>query len=240
MLKFFSKIRQKLLSENKISKYLLYAIGEIALVVIGILIAVKINNWNEAKKKKEVEIEILSQFKEDLKDDIESINRVDLWVQKAINSSKIVVDHLKNERAWHDTLAIHFDLWNDYDHLGLNTVAISNLRSRGVEIVSNKELRKNIIQLYDNWYFYIKKSNDNFREDHIYLSYPKYLQHIEPVKWRVAGVPSDYDALLKDKEFINTVQWIRNAAEFTSEFYLLTIQEIQKVINDIDLELEKF
>ena len=147
MIKFFRKIRQKLLSENKFSKYLIYAIGEIFLVVIGILIALQINNWNEEKKTKAVEIEILTQFKEDLNDDIESINRVEFWIRKVINSSNIVVDHLKNKKSWNDSLAIHFDLWNDYDQLGLNTVAISNLRSRGVEIISNKDLRKNIIQL---------------------------------------------------------------------------------------------
>ena len=48
MIKFFRKIRQRLLTENKFSKYLLYAIGEIILVVIGILIALQINNANEA------------------------------------------------------------------------------------------------------------------------------------------------------------------------------------------------
>ena len=51
MIKFFRKIRQQLLTENKFSKYMIYAIGEIILVVIGILIALGINNWNENRKK---------------------------------------------------------------------------------------------------------------------------------------------------------------------------------------------
>ena len=50
MIKFFRKIRQKMLNENKFSKYLIYAIGEIILVVIGILIALSINNWSENQK----------------------------------------------------------------------------------------------------------------------------------------------------------------------------------------------
>jgi len=50
MFRFFRKIRQSLLTENKYSKYLLYATGEIVLVVIGILIAISINNWNEVRK----------------------------------------------------------------------------------------------------------------------------------------------------------------------------------------------
>ncbi|WP_432410515.1 DUF6090 family protein [Rasiella sp. SM2506] len=51
MIKFFRKIRQRLVAESKFSKYLLYAIGEIILVVIGILIALQINNWNEGRKE---------------------------------------------------------------------------------------------------------------------------------------------------------------------------------------------
>lgn len=66
MLKFFRRIRQTLLSENKLSKYLLYAIGEIVLVVIGILIALQINNWNEERKAAIEEKEILQNLYENL------------------------------------------------------------------------------------------------------------------------------------------------------------------------------
>ena len=61
MIKFFRKIRQKLLAENKISKYLIYAFGEIILVVIGILIALQINNWNEGRKD---QIRLKNHYKE--------------------------------------------------------------------------------------------------------------------------------------------------------------------------------
>ena len=55
MIKFFRKYRQQLLSENRFTKYLIYAIGEIILVVIGILIALQINNWNETQKQNKEE-----------------------------------------------------------------------------------------------------------------------------------------------------------------------------------------
>ena len=67
MIKFFRKIRQQLLTENKFSKYLLYAIGEIILVVIGILIALSINNWNENRKNSIEEKAILENLLENLK-----------------------------------------------------------------------------------------------------------------------------------------------------------------------------
>lgn len=59
MLSFFRKIRQKLLSQNRVTQYLAYAIGEIILVVIGILIALQVNNWNENRKNGEIEHKVL-------------------------------------------------------------------------------------------------------------------------------------------------------------------------------------
>ena len=67
MIKFFRKIRQNLLSEGKTGKYLKYAIGEIILVVIGILIAVSINNWNDARKDKITEQKVLKTLRSDFK-----------------------------------------------------------------------------------------------------------------------------------------------------------------------------
>lgn len=75
MMKFFRKIRQKTLSENKLSKYLIYAIGEIVLVVIGILIALQINNWNEEQKNGDLEITYLKGIQSNLANDIEELNR---------------------------------------------------------------------------------------------------------------------------------------------------------------------
>ena len=73
MIKFFRHIRQQLLSEGNTGKpalpagrYLKYAIGEIILVVIGILIALQINNWNEAKKDRSTEVKLLKELREDL------------------------------------------------------------------------------------------------------------------------------------------------------------------------------
>jgi len=69
MIKFFRIIRQNMIKENKVSKYMLYAIGEIILVVIGILIALQVNNWNEKRAIKEETKLRLSKLIDDLEDD---------------------------------------------------------------------------------------------------------------------------------------------------------------------------
>jgi hypothetical protein len=76
MIKFFRKIRQNLLSKGKIGKYLKYAIGEIILVVIGILIAFSINNWNQKRVLNNQSYQVLLNLKEEIvesKAELESV-----------------------------------------------------------------------------------------------------------------------------------------------------------------------
>lgn len=75
MLKFFRKTRQNLLSEGKTAKYLKYTIGEIALVMIGILLALQVNNWNENKKEDKVQLLYLKNILSDLNDQLISIEK---------------------------------------------------------------------------------------------------------------------------------------------------------------------
>ena len=70
MIKFFRKIRQNLLLENKTGKYFKYAIGEIVLVMIGILLALQVNNWKEERKNTSKRTSYLENLKIDLKKDL--------------------------------------------------------------------------------------------------------------------------------------------------------------------------
>ena len=74
MIKFFRKIRQHLLMQNKTGKYFKYAIGEIVLVVIGILIALQINNWNENRLKNKSVKTYLNNLIQDLESDQLALN----------------------------------------------------------------------------------------------------------------------------------------------------------------------
>lgn len=109
MLKFFRKIRQNLLIENKFSKYLLYAIGEIILVVIGILIALAINNKNEENKNMEQEQVILKQLKADYDSNLLQLeNKIEMR-RKLISESLNILDiSSKNILISQDSLSMIF------------------------------------------------------------------------------------------------------------------------------------
>ena len=104
MIKFFRKIRQKLLSENKFSKYLVYAIGEIVLVVIGILIALQINNWNENRKNEEQGIIQKKALKIELENDLETLISDIAYVKKELKINKSHAERLSSKSSNLDTL----------------------------------------------------------------------------------------------------------------------------------------
>ncbi|MBK9737565.1 MAG: hypothetical protein IPO92_22455 [Saprospiraceae bacterium] len=83
MIKFFRHIRQKLIAEGKLVNYLKYVIGEIVLVMIGILLAVQLNNWNENRKNRIFEKEILSQIRSNLEKNKENLNGIKNTRQRA-------------------------------------------------------------------------------------------------------------------------------------------------------------
>lgn len=97
MIKLFRKIRQKLLSENKFSKYLIYAIGEIVLVVIGILIALQVNNLNEQSKLNKQEKQVLNNLKQDFKHNHVEINKVLFDNKATIDSAFVILNNTGNK-----------------------------------------------------------------------------------------------------------------------------------------------
>ena len=76
MINFFRRLREKLVAENRFSKYLIYALGEIILVVIGILIALQINTWNEERKDKATGDQYLADIRQDLENDLDQMKGI--------------------------------------------------------------------------------------------------------------------------------------------------------------------
>ena len=92
MLKFFRKIRQNLLMENKTGKYFKYAIGEIILVVIGILIALQINNWNEARKDTAEEQKILLNLNTEFKTNLIKLDSSILGIERSLKGMDSILN----------------------------------------------------------------------------------------------------------------------------------------------------
>ena len=144
MIKFFRKIRQRLVKENKISNYLLYAIGEIVLVVIGILIALQINNWNETRKFDIQEQSALNNIHRDFLKNEEILKDVKNSSLLMINSGIQILNHTGNKGKPdnEDTLNNWLNkLYNSTPYYPQNDFLDDLLSSGKLGIFKNVELR---------------------------------------------------------------------------------------------------
>jgi hypothetical protein len=182
MIHFFRRIRQGLLSQNRFSKYLLYAIGEILLVVIGILIALQVSNWNEERKLEKSEFSILKGLNKEFKKNIEDLN-----ISVKVNSENIqacmrITELIRKEKIeeYHkelDSLLGRMGLIASFD---ANTGVTDQIISSGnLNILRNETLREKLT----NWLAQVKnqKLEISFTVDNYNFNLMPYLLKYFPL-----------------------------------------------------------
>lgn len=202
MIKFFRKIRQKLLSENKFSKYLIYAIGEIILVVIGILIALQINNWNEARNNDDKFKETFIEIDQNLKRTIESADELLEWYMRK-DSLIYLVMHDKVSGDDYLNIGGLYNLITTEKSLNIPRSGYDNL----IEDIEN--LPKKYKLLVDDIKT-IYQSADNIKTIESYMSadITEYLKYLS------------YNQLWKHKSFFSDYQFGSEELKyFSSDFY---------------------
>jgi hypothetical protein len=160
MISFFRKIRQKLLSQNRVTRYLLYALGEITLVMIGILLALQVNNWNEEKKNHRFEREILSLLDENLLKDSILIS-IELANAKTGNQfTDSLLAHVREEN-YGEELNFWMAKIINFQRFKSQSSAFEVLKSKGIENISDKDLQLGLIEYYDQSLFKLYQSNSD-------------------------------------------------------------------------------
>lgn len=152
MIKFFRRIRQQLISENKFSKYLLYALGEIILVVIGILIALQINSWKSLKARQAKEITYLKGIKSNLSDDLVNIDRVIEYNKskmQLIDSTFYTFERYNLPEDYMPHMNRYMYVLTTYDIFETNSISFDNMvAAENVDLISNDTLRAMLSQYY--------------------------------------------------------------------------------------------
>ena len=156
MIKFFRKIRQQLLTANKFSKYLLYAVGEIILVVVGILIALQINNWNQNKLTEAKEQMYLGGMKIEFEKSLSLLTREERINKSNIKAAKqiakyIAIDSIPDDKKISKLISQSFAVTVDFNPQ--NSLLEEMLNSGTLKDISNNKLR----ELLTSWESEMKK-----------------------------------------------------------------------------------
>jgi hypothetical protein len=237
MMKFFRKIREKRLIENKFSKYLLYAIGEIVLVVFGILIALSINNWNEKRKKENLEIILLSELVKNLQDDIIDM-KINLgFHERGIKSAEIILSVFEEPLPYQDSLNRHYGKVSLIPKFLPIKTAYNSINRQGMRIIKNDSLRNTIIFHYENQYKFLEAWNESEWDLQFQDNREIYRSHFS--KFQVYGdlVPLDYDNLRENQQYINYLNNRLGWLEMTVDMYQNELKGVEELILVIEKEI---
>lgn len=156
MIKFFRKIRHRLLTENKFSKYLLYAIGEIVLVVIGILLALQINNWNESRKAFNLELQLYGNLVADLNNSFRITNNYIMDFKGYQNTHQRLYNETQEKLTPPSNNSYNPLEWVIYFHLDITekySTSLTNITNDSIRDLLKNYIRqeKGTKDAFDEW-----------------------------------------------------------------------------------------
>jgi len=239
MIKFFRRIRQQLFTENKFGKYVLYAIGEIALVVIGILIALSVNNKNEVRKLQKLETKSLQELKRALELDLSDINYNAKRHKNAQLAAEIVLEALNTDLPYHDSLSIHFERSTNITVFLPNLGPYETLKARGLDLIENDSLRNEISKYYEQdikFAYYFEDANLRAWP----MKFEMMLDYFDEFRMFDIAIPVDYKKLKDDRRFKSYIKLTSNLRGIESNVYANRMHSsCSKLIELIDREITK-
>ncbi len=239
MIKFFRKIRKQLLTENKFSKYLIYAMGEILLVMIGILLAFQVNSWNDQRKRDLIKIDILKELKQNLMVDIVDIDENISQHKQSLKSSQIISNVIENDLPNNDSLNNHFSNIVLVPMFLPTKTAYENLKLTRTTILDNDSLRLAIIELYERKYAFLKDVIDGERVKMVNDLNGFYRNEFSSIDFFGKSYPVNFEELIKNQVYSNYINYQKTISKFILVRYEKTKEETENLVVKINEELNK-
>ncbi|MFD2586661.1 DUF6090 family protein [Croceitalea marina] len=248
MINFFRKIRQNLLSQNKFSKYLLYAFGEILLVVIGILIALQINNWNEHKKQKVQEITLLKQLKSDLVENQREIEELKERIEINRSAMDTVVVKLR-KKEYNPTFDLLVTLIHRKSYFNNANSGYRLIGNGLAPILSNDSILNGVLQLYEKDFANIitRQNLMNTTIDNRVYPLTNRLFKTKPLSIKFESLdgaatdvftPLNFESLSDNNQYINTLLQLKRIIEERLNLMDQTKNNVEKMILRIEEEIK--
>ena len=242
-----------MLSENKFSKYLIYAIGEILLVVIGILIALSINNWNEKNKNRKQERQVLLQLKEEYKENLTELDLKISMRKEMLEASSRLLAYYDNNDSWKEADNVASDFTLTFYTPTFNPVigVTSELLSSGkLYIIENNKLKlmltnwtgvsSRLIEYEED----LRSQTENhynpyFKENHSYRKLFNGFWDNEMLDSKRQDKSELVNELINDKNLEDYIITVASSVVITEKESEIVRKHITDILELINLELSK-
>ena len=243
MINFFRRIRKQLADDNKPFKYMRYAIGEIVLVVIGILIALSINNWNEESKSEKFEKDLLIDLRNTIIGDFEIMGMSIDGNERSKQSSEIILTYFDQDLPYHDTLAVHFETANIWWKMLLREQAYEKAKAYGLDFIKDDSTRKMLSELYEQNLSFSRTLDDRQSLYYYNTVTPILTDLFESIdhSWYFAETgnkPNDFELLKNDKRYRNILKTNIGNRRHYNEWIRLAVSKMKELVQRLQKEVD--
>ncbi len=199
---FFKALSNNLRPEHRLTKLLVGGVGEIFMVMVGILLALQVNNWNDDRKDGVKELKILHEMRANLDRDLADCRFNIERNGQLLRGNQAVLKQLDDRTPFHDSLRTHYSNIFGNTQLTANSSAYDNLKSIGFNLIRNDSLRQMITTLYSERYTYLHnlefEADGKLQWDHLL---PQLMAKVAVDTVWESGQPIDPEALMDDASF---------------------------------------
>ena len=239
MLKFFRKIRRNLLDEGNLKRYLIYAVGEILLVVIGILIALQINNWNENNKHSKVLSEVITEIREDLISDSLSISNLLKLRKEDYRVQQRVINSFEEKMPFNEQIKSDLGRVMIERPLFLVTNGFDLLKELNISSLKDKSLRTSLITYYQNTKLAIEKEVEDDKREFWNVMLPYIRHNFKEWIFGQYGIPYDYEKVQDDDYFLSSLKNNLVNCQGTISVLETGLESINNLCIQLDKKLDK-
>ena len=236
MIKLFRNVRRNLMNEGKTANYLKYAIGEIILVVIGILLALQVNNWNEARKDRAKEKVILKALNKDFQKNLDNFLPIKQFQFNTFNNGEIVlrnIDKLHMPQSRDSVMKRATGMFGGYPYHPSSGVVKSLISTGDINLIRNDTLKNYLVSWNDiltNYLEFVAIDREFWSEriEPYVIQHGDFL-HLDDIKNKKLLVDTVFVNMLVRKQFfnkniVNTIQ-----GNDGLEFYIREIVRLSKI-----------
>ncbi|GAA4806689.1 DUF6090 family protein [Litoribaculum gwangyangense] len=243
MIKLFRNIRKTLINEGKTYNYIKYAIGEIILVMIGILLALQINNWNENRKDTLKEVANLKSLKSELEISLEELKSDYKATELYHNSALKVQNYIRNIPQISDSMHLDFYLSFQISNFYPKTSTYETFKNGNLELIKSDSLKILITDIYEAGYKRILSrynttrisSRMNYYQEHFRItSNAKPNEGLLQLRRSFKAIPNNYEFLMNDPKFESIISETIYVGSLLLRDFENTIEVVKKGISEIE------
>lgn len=214
------------------------ALGEFLLIVIGVLVALAVNNWNADRQDRRAEVSILQQIRSSLAIDLSNLKEANAGVASRQHRMEALRDHLDRRAPYTESLPAEFGLVLGIWPLQFNRSPYDVLKAKGLALISNDGLRLRLVRVYDQVFADYQASQEDDRNVVFEVVRPHFLRAFRDIRFRETATPISYDEIVRDPYFHNVLDYRLRSLEVNCVDPAATaIKEVSGLLEDLDREI---